>query len=102
MSRRSNARDPNATSTSPAAIGSINFGVSSIGVEKSASENKPIGLVAASKPWRTAAPLPRFGECSINRVVIEPGAAKTSRTISDVASLEPSFTTISSLSGLVV
>jgi hypothetical protein len=58
--------------------------------------------VAASKPSRTAAPFPRFGKCSKSRVAIEAGPAKTSRTTSEVASTEPSLTTMSSLVGLVV
>ena len=44
-----------------AEIADLNLGASSMGVDKSASENKPIGFAAASKPARTAAPLPRFG-----------------------------------------
>jgi len=50
------------------AIGSINFGVSSSGVERSASEKSPIVVRAASNPERTAAPFPRFGKFSSKRV----------------------------------
>jgi hypothetical protein len=81
------------------AIGSITFGISLNGVERSASKNNPIGFVAASSPVRTAAPFPRLGKFSSNRVwILAP--ANASRTIVDVASVEPSLTTISSASGL--
>src|SRR6188472_2814413 len=95
---RSKAREPNAMSTSPFAMGSISFGVSSSGVERSASENSPIGVRAASNPDRTAAPFPRFGKFSSKRVVT--GADfNLSRAITPVPSVDPSFTTINSLSG---
>ena len=95
---RSSAREPKARSTSPCAIGPITFGISPSGVERSASKNNPIGLAAASKPVRTAAPFPRLGKFSSNRVwILAP--AKASLAIADVASVEPSLTMISSLSG---
>jgi hypothetical protein len=98
ISFRSSAREPNATSTSSRAIGSITFGISLSGVERSASKNNPIGLVAASNPLRTAAPLPRFGKFSRNCVrTFAPANALP--TIADVESVEPSLTTISSASG---
>ena len=98
---RSSAREPKAMSILPSAIGSINFGVSSNGVERSASEKRPIGLCAASNPERTAAPLPRFGKSSSNRMLIF-ASEKTSRVMVAVASVDPSFTTINSLSGLTL
>src|SRR5881396_3483821 len=94
---RSSAREPNAISTSPFAIGAMSFGVSSIGVERSASEKSPIGLRAASKPERTAAPFPRFGKFSSKRVAIFV-SDKILRAIPAVPSVDPSFTTINSLS----
>ena len=95
---RSSAREPKAMSTSPFAIGSMSFGVSSIGVERSASEKSPMGSRAASNPERTAAPFPRFGKFSSKRVAIFV-SARILRAIVPVASVDPSFTTINSLSG---
>src|ERR1044072_178319 len=92
---RFRARDPNAMSISPFAIGSINFGVSPSGVERSASKNRPNGFRAASNPERTAAPLPRFGKFSSKRVSIV-ASFNLSRAIAAVASVDPSFTTINS------
>src|SRR6266567_4009643 len=94
---RSRARDPNAMSISLFAIGSINFGVSPSGVERSASKNRPTGSRAASNPERTAAPLPRFGKFSSKRVSIL-ASFNLSRAIAAVASVDPSLTTINSLS----
>jgi hypothetical protein len=80
------------------AIGSINFGISSSGVERSASEKSPMGVRAASNPERTAAPFPRFGEFSSKRVTTW-ADSNLSRAIAPVASVDPSLTTITSLSG---
>ncbi len=55
-----------------------------------------MGLAAASKPVRTAAPFPRFGKFSSNRVSIF-APAKASLAIVDVVSVEPSLTMINSL-----
>jgi hypothetical protein len=79
-------------------MGSISFGVSVSGVERSASEKSPIGVRAASNPERTAAPFPRFGKFSSKRVATC-ADFNLSRAIAPVASVDPSFTTINSLSG---
>ena len=60
ISLRSNAREPNATSHSFFRMGSHSFGVSVIGVERSASEKSATSPRAASNPRRTARPFPRF------------------------------------------
>src|SRR5437763_6458377 len=100
ISLRLSAREPKAISTSPHAIGSTIFGSSSIGVERSASKKTAIGFVALNSPLRTAAPLPRFGKFSSNRIITVDGTAATLRITSPVESVEPSLITINSLPGL--
>src|SRR5256886_7818722 len=100
ISSRLRAREPKAISTSPRAIGSTIFGSSSIGVERSASKKTAIGFVALNNPLLTAAPLPRLGKFSSNRIATADGTAATLRVPSPVASVEPSLMTITSLPGL--
>src|SRR5438874_8734424 len=100
ISLRLRAREPKAISTSPRAIGSTIFGSSSIGVERSASKKTAIGFVALNNPLLTAAPLPRLGKFSSNRIATADGTAATLRVTSPVASVEPSLMTITSLPGL--
>src|SRR6476660_9507285 len=100
ISLRFSAREPKAISTSPRAIGSTIFGSSSIGVERSASKKTAIGFVALNNPLLTAAPFPRFGKFSSNRIATDDGTAATLRITSPVESVEPSLITINSLPGL--
>ena len=54
IKRRSSARDPKVRSHSLLRIGSTSFGVSVIGVERSASEKSAMFACASSRPNRTA------------------------------------------------
>lgn len=86
------ARDPMAMSVEARADSSLEY--SSMGVDRSASENRMYSPVASATPMPTAYPLPRFDPYSRSRIC--GSASERERTRAAVPSEEPSSTTRSS------